>query len=127
MLKVDMFSLPNLLSGGKIVPELIQDDCNPTNIIREINKIFISDNRKLFMEFNRLHKLLNLDSDRLAAAAVFKVIADREKRMMNENTPDSATESHGGNMSNGEASPENAESLRKVTEQKVSTLNQDAG
>ena len=63
MLKVNMFSLPNLLSGKMIVPELIQDDCTPDNISREVSKIFTSDNRHLFMEFNRLHRLLDLDSD----------------------------------------------------------------
>lgn len=80
MLKVNMFSLPNLLSGKKIVPELIQDDCTPSNISREINKIFTSDNRHLFMEFNRLHRLLDLDSDSIAADAVMKVIAERASK-----------------------------------------------
>ena len=77
LLKVNMFSLPNLLSGRRIVPELIQDDCTPANISREVSKIFTSDNRHLFMEFNRLHRLLDLDSDSIAADAVMKVIADR--------------------------------------------------
>ena len=78
LLKVNMFSLPNLLSGRRIVPELIQDDCTPDNISEEINKIFTSDNRHIFMEFNRLHKLLCMDSDSIAADAVLKVISDRK-------------------------------------------------
>lgn len=78
LLKVNMFSLPNLLSGRRIVPELIQDDCTPDNISEEINKIFTSDNRHIFMEFNRLNKLLCMDSDSIAADAVLKVISDRK-------------------------------------------------
>ncbi len=72
VLKVDMFSLPNLLSGKRVVPELIQDDCTPANIRKEISRIFTTDNRRLFMEFNRIHRQLSLDSDALAADAVLK-------------------------------------------------------
>ena len=33
---VDTFAMVNLIAGGRIVPELIQDDCTPENISREV-------------------------------------------------------------------------------------------
>jgi lipid-A-disaccharide synthase len=33
---VDTFAMVNLIAGGRIVPELIQDDCTPENVSREV-------------------------------------------------------------------------------------------
>lgn len=79
MLKVDMYSLPNLLSGKRIVPELIQEDCTPTNIIKEIRRIFTTSNRNQYLEFMRIHKEMNINSDVLAANSVFEVIENSQK------------------------------------------------
>ena len=75
VLKVDMYSLPNLLAGRRIVPELIQDDCNPERICAEVKKIYTQENREQMMEFTRIHKELRIASDAKAAEAVLKVIA----------------------------------------------------
>jgi lipid-A-disaccharide synthase len=75
VLKVDMYSLPNLLAGRRIVPELIQDDCNPVRICEEVKKIYTQENREQMMEFTRIHKELRIASDAKAAEAVLKVIA----------------------------------------------------
>ena len=74
VVKVDMYSLPNLLSGKRIVPELIQDDCNPVRICEEVKKIYTQENRDQMLEFARIHKELRTDSDARAAEAVMKVI-----------------------------------------------------
>ena len=36
LLKINRFSLPNLLAGADIVPECIQEDCNPTRLAAEL-------------------------------------------------------------------------------------------
>jgi lipid-A-disaccharide synthase len=33
---VDTFAMVNLIAGRRIVPELIQDDCTPENVSREV-------------------------------------------------------------------------------------------
>jgi lipid-A-disaccharide synthase len=77
MLKIDSFSLPNLLCGKKVVKELIQEDCTPTNIYNEINRIFTTEDRELLLSFYRIHKEMMIDSDKIAADAVMKVIKDK--------------------------------------------------
>jgi lipid-A-disaccharide synthase len=77
LLKVDSFSLPNLLCGKKIVPELIQDNCTPQNIRDEIVKIFTTENRQQIREFTKIHHEMSINSDDLAADAVMKVISDK--------------------------------------------------
>lgn len=77
MLQIDSYSLPNILSGKKIVPELIQEDCNPANIENEIFKILNTENREQLIEFARIHRLMNIDSDSLAAEAVLELVRKR--------------------------------------------------
>lgn len=81
LLKLDTFSLPNLLCGKKTVPELIQDDCTPQNIRDEIVKIFTTDNREQLRDFTRIHHEMSINSDDLAADAVMQVIANKVSQM----------------------------------------------
>jgi lipid A disaccharide synthetase len=39
LVKLDTFAMPNLISGKKIVPELIQKDFTAQNVLRELNAI----------------------------------------------------------------------------------------
>ncbi len=39
LVKLDTFAMPNLIAGKKIVPELIQKDFTPENVVRELNAI----------------------------------------------------------------------------------------
>ncbi len=71
LLKVDMFSLPNLLSGRRLVSEFIQENCTPQALAVEMLKLLQSDNLLLKKEFKRLHQSLIMDSDNIAAEAVF--------------------------------------------------------
>ncbi len=72
VLKVDNYSLPNLLAGRRIVPELIQDDCTPDNICEEVRRIYTSENRDQMLEFSKIHRKLRINSDVLAAEAVIQ-------------------------------------------------------
>lgn len=77
MLQIDSYSLPNILSGKKIVPELIQEDCTPQNIENEIFKILSTENREQLLEFSRIHRMMNIDSDEIAAKAVLALISSK--------------------------------------------------
>ena len=39
MLSIDQFSLPNLLAGNNLLPELLQDHVDSDNIIRALDEI----------------------------------------------------------------------------------------
>ncbi|MCR5085183.1 MAG: lipid-A-disaccharide synthase, partial [Succinivibrionaceae bacterium] len=72
MLKVDMFSLPNLLAGRRIVPEQIQENCTPALLAEELSRLLGSDNlivKKCFMD---IHESMRTNSDELAAQAVLR-------------------------------------------------------
>lgn len=84
MLKVDMYSLPNLLAKRKIVEELIQDDCTPENICSEMKKLLTSDNLLMKKEFLSIHKSIKLNSDDIAADAVLKHVK-HEDPILNSN------------------------------------------
>lgn len=84
MLKVDMYSLPNLLAKRKIVEELIQDDCTPENICSEMKKLLTSDNLLMKKEFLSIHKSIKLNSDDIAADAILKHVK-HEDPILNSN------------------------------------------
>ena len=74
MLKVKVYSLPNLISGRKVVKEFIQDDCTPQALADEMYKLLIYDNILMKKEFENIHKSMICNSNELAANAVFDVI-----------------------------------------------------
>jgi len=74
--RVKYFSMPNNLVGYRLVPELMQDDCTPENLEREVSR-YLSDRtvvNKVTKEFKRIRKSLDLDSDRLAAETVLDML-----------------------------------------------------
>ena len=80
MLKVDVFSLPNLITGRKVVKEYIQDECTPQALAEEMYKLLVYDNILMKKEFEIIHRSMILNSDELACEAVFKVIDRVEKK-----------------------------------------------
>ena len=58
----------------------MQEDCTSDNIYEEISNIFNSNDIELYQEFDRIHKEMSIDSDRLAADAVFKVIIEHYQK-----------------------------------------------
>jgi lipid-A-disaccharide synthase len=74
LLKVDTFSLPNLISGHKVVSEYIQENCTAENLTAEMVKLLTSDNLLMKKEFYKIHEAIRCNSDELAANAVFDVI-----------------------------------------------------
>ena len=74
LVKIRTFSLPNLLSGRTLVPELIQSDCIPEKLTAAVSNYLQQDNQALLDEFIRLHQLIRCDADKQAAQAVIDVL-----------------------------------------------------
>jgi lipid-A-disaccharide synthase len=72
LLRTDMYSLPNILAGRKIVPELMQDDCKPdalaAALLPALRARAIAP--ELLAEFRRIHESLRGDALHNAAGAV---------------------------------------------------------
>jgi lipid-A-disaccharide synthase len=60
LVKIDDFSIVNILAGERIIPELIQKDFTAENILKEANGIFDSDKAraKMIGHFKRIKKIL---------------------------------------------------------------------
>ncbi|MCL1076983.1 lipid-A-disaccharide synthase [Parashewanella spongiae] len=78
MMKISHFSLPNLLSGEAIIPELIQADCTPQNISTAVSKQLNDDFSPLFERFTEIHKTLACNASQCAAQAVSVLIKSRK-------------------------------------------------
>lgn len=72
LLKVDRYSLPNVLAGRALVPELMQDVCTPAALAAALRPA-LRERRidaALLDEYRRLHAQLRRDASRSAAAAI---------------------------------------------------------
>ena len=76
LIKTPYVSLPNILAGKEIVPELLQHDCTPENIANHIIPLLKSDNSELKATFLALHKQIRCNADEQAAQAVLDVLKD---------------------------------------------------
>ncbi len=78
MLNVDQFSLPNLLAGGELVPELMQDDAVAEKLAPALLAEYESrgdSNRK--DEYAKIRRELSQNGDQRAVEAVLKLLRDR--------------------------------------------------
>jgi len=79
MLKVDRYSLPNVLAGDTLVPELMQDDCTPDKLAAAVLH-WLRDPAAvaaLQPRFRALHAQLRCDASARAAEAVAELVASR--------------------------------------------------
>lgn len=74
LVKTPYISLPNILAGKQIVPELIQDECTPENIAHHMISLLNQDNQVLKETFLTLHQQIRCNADDQAAKAVLTVI-----------------------------------------------------
>lgn len=80
LVKTDYISLPNLLANAPLVPELIQDECNPENLAKHLSvylsqePVDIMQKNELKQRFMQLHQLIQCDADAQAAQAVVDVL-----------------------------------------------------
>lgn len=75
LVKIQRYSLPNLLAGKDMVPEFIQDRVTAENLAAAVLDYLTHPERvaALRREFTRLHHMLRRDADRRAAEVVLEV------------------------------------------------------
>lgn len=76
LLKTDRYSLPNALAGEKLVPELMQSDCTPENLAREMLSWLRAPERIAALQprFEAIHRELKRDASARAAEAVAELL-----------------------------------------------------
>lgn len=80
LVKTEYISLPNLLANAPLVPEMIQEECNPDNLAWSLNHYLSNDveslkqKNELKHRFTDLHKLIQCDADAQAAQAVVDML-----------------------------------------------------
>ena len=74
---IEHFSLPNLLAGKQLVPELLQNDLTPENLATTLLPLLEEDQSRLTETFMEMHKTLRLDASKQAALAVSNLIEKR--------------------------------------------------
>ncbi|WP_127348199.1 lipid-A-disaccharide synthase [Pseudidiomarina mangrovi] len=76
LFKAAFFSLPNLLAGRRLVPELVQAEVTVERLVTEIELLLNQSNQPLLDQFDQLHALLQQDADRLSAEVAKSLIQD---------------------------------------------------
>ncbi|MEE2024591.1 lipid-A-disaccharide synthase [Alkalimonas mucilaginosa] len=75
LVKIDYFSLPNLLANEALVPELLQHEVNPDALVAAMQPLFGQDANSLIQRFTELHQQLACDASQQAAEAILTLIA----------------------------------------------------
>ncbi|HBC57995.1 MAG TPA: lipid-A-disaccharide synthase [Gammaproteobacteria bacterium] len=76
MIRLDYYSLPNLLAQRALVPELIQDEVTAENLYRSLKEQYDADHTEREAIFTEIHRQLRLDASTQAAQAILKLVAD---------------------------------------------------
>ncbi|MCO4798105.1 MAG: lipid-A-disaccharide synthase [Colwelliaceae bacterium] len=76
MVKLKWFSLPNLLAGKELVPELLQHDVVPEKILPLVMERLYEDQSKLNQEFINIHQSLKQNASEKAADAVVTLLSN---------------------------------------------------
>jgi lipid-A-disaccharide synthase len=76
MLKIKNVSLPNLLAGQTLVSELIQSDCQPDKLAKELLPLLEGNEKseQMKLAFEDIHRALKKDADIIAADAVYQLL-----------------------------------------------------
>ncbi len=75
LVQTEYVSLPNLLAGFELVPELLQDHCQPSRLSAEL-ELFLGQKKTcypLFDVFSNLHRQLRWNANEQAAEAVLEI------------------------------------------------------
>ena len=76
LMKIDYYSLPNVLANEAIVPELMQDNCTARKIVDAIMPMLDNPGnyQPLMKKFSQIHQELKRDASVLAADAVLELV-----------------------------------------------------
>ncbi|OOF85876.1 lipid-A-disaccharide synthase [Rodentibacter ratti] len=84
LVKTDYISLPNLLADEMLVPEMIQENCEPA-LLAEKLALYLSDEESavknrhvLIQRFTDLHQQIQCDADKQAAQAVIDLLEEKQ-------------------------------------------------
>ncbi len=83
LVKTKYISLPNLLADEMLVPEMIQEDCEPQKLAEQLSQYLGDDESAvksrsvLIQRFTELHKLIQCDADTQAAQAVIDLLEQK--------------------------------------------------
>ena len=83
LVKTKYISLPNLLADEMLVPEMIQEDCEPQKLAEQLAQYLGDDESAvksrsvLIQRFTELHKLIQCDADSQVAQAVIDLLEQR--------------------------------------------------
>lgn len=72
------FSLPNLLAGQPLVPELAQGDATVASLSQQLQQLMDNDNRLLIEQFTQLHQTLKMDASAVAARTVLALKSSKK-------------------------------------------------
>jgi len=77
LIKIKKVSLPNILSNENCVPELIQQDATPENIVKKLEEYFTHPEKINYLKkrFTEIHQKLRCNSAERAAEAIGKLLA----------------------------------------------------
>ena len=78
LLKVEHVSLPNVLAGEALVPELLQDACTPEGLAAALTPFLQAQDGGAYLQprFREMHLALRRDASARAADAVAELLGD---------------------------------------------------
>ncbi|WP_301003810.1 lipid-A-disaccharide synthase [Arsukibacterium sp.] len=74
LVKLEHFSLPNLLAGRAMVPELLQHQVTPAALVAAMAPMLQTDNSKLLADYRAIHQQIKCDASARAAEAILEVV-----------------------------------------------------
>ncbi|OOF78625.1 lipid-A-disaccharide synthase [Rodentibacter caecimuris] len=84
LVKTDYISLPNLLANEMLVPEMIQENCDPALLAEKLALYFsdeesaVKNRHVLIQRFTDLHQQIQCDADKQAAQAVIDLLEEKQ-------------------------------------------------
>lgn len=74
LVTTEFFALPNILSGKKLVEELIQDDATPDALAGAVKRLVDRDQSEVIGIYDEIHRTLRQDAGTSAAKAILELI-----------------------------------------------------
>ncbi|MCC5852136.1 MAG: lipid-A-disaccharide synthase [Alkalimonas sp.] len=74
LVKIDYFSLPNLLANAPLVPELLQAEVTADNLVQAVLPLLNEQGDALRQQFTQLHQQLACNASQQAADALFALL-----------------------------------------------------
>ena len=75
LLKISFYSLPNLLAGKEILPELIQDQVTSSNVLKAFYQLDQKNYNETLKAFKEIHSKLKSKGPDLAAESVVETLS----------------------------------------------------